>query len=1159
MWYPGISFSGPVSPDPGSSTSVSGSSARRSEDGAYRAQEDARRGGVPAWAWRCGLPPLLTILAVLLAGAGLVEGQSSLATLQGVISDPSGTVIQDAQVTLTNQRTSLQRSVTTNAVGNYLFAALDPDAYTLSVSARGFAPAQRTLTLEVNQQMRLDFALSLHTYTQQVDIVGQSELLKTTDASLGEVIEPKMVRDLPLDGGHLLALAMLAPEVHQGFGAAMGNNNPLYWRPLQDSALVAGGARPNANVYLIDGAVDTDPTFNTMTLSPAPDAVSEFKVQTGSYSAEFGGGGGAQVNVVTRSGGNAWHGDAYEFIRNSAFDARSWNDVGMMDAGKTPHLSQNEYGMSVGGPIQKRRTFMFLNFEGFRLSQQVVNTETVPTAAERSGDFSQSSLTIYEPNSSSSPSAANPRTPFPNDSIAGSGYTISPVAAMVLKTIPLPNMGTAAGRDSNNYFDERTQENREDQGTIRVDHNFAGGNSLFAHYSIERERDFSPVHLPGFGVYDSNQAQNLDVSYIRILSAETLNRIWVAMSRLSMHRYSQNNFTNNYVSQLGIKNVGWGGYGAWGMPYFDVQGYTGFGDDFNATPVQDWDTVGQIGDVLTTEKGNHALSLGGDYRRFYWPMWGFFENRGYYQFTNGYTTRTGSNDGTGSAFADFLLGLPVVRQVQEGVPKMDLEQWNGDAFLQDNWRVTRNTTINLGLRYEYMSPLWDNVYPSSNIAFRDGLPYAYISGQNGMPDGVTYANKYEFAPRFGFTHMLGSGFVLRGGFGIFFTPPEDNTWCNQRHNPPTTFQVGQQNDNYVLSSNSFTGFNFPTAVLGRTKISFSAVDPHSPAQYIEQWNLNVQKTIFSQTVVEVGYDGTRGYHLQQMVLINNALPGPGVPGSPSHPRPYQTVTFMAGTQFPQGFQVASMTFPVAGINQLQNGAASWYDAGYVDVRRRFEHGLTFVGNFTWSKNESTAPDFRSPMAEAAIPQNDRNLAAEKGPACDVPRIFNLSLIYELPGVNAATWIGSLTKSWTISSIYTAQAGMPLTMQVFGDTANAGTLLGQNPIRANVTGAPLYPAGTHSSAEWFNPAAFAAPPAYTFGDAGRNSVYGPGLQNLDFALSRSFHLSESKEFQIRSEFFNALNHSNFGMPGNFVNTPQFGSITMASTPGRETEFVGRFVF
>ncbi len=1099
------------------------------------------------------------VFSLFLAGANAGWAQSSLARLQGVILDPGGKAIPGARVTLINKRTSLRRVVTSNVSGGYLFPALDPDPYLLSVKAPGFAEARRAFTLEVNQQMRLDILMGIHSYTQRVRVVSQAALLKTTDASLGEVIEPKMVHDLPLDGGHLLALAMLAPEVHQGYGAGAGNNNPLYWRPLQNSALVAGGARPNANVFLIDGAVDTDPTFNTMTLSPALDAVSEFKVQTGSYSAEFGGGGGAQINVVTRSGGNTWHGDVYEFIRNSRFDARTWNDTGMMAGSKTPHLSQNEFGASIGGPLQKHRTFLFANYEGFRLSQQDINIDTVPTVAERAGNFSHSGLTIYEPNSSSAPGASHPRTAFPNDAIAGSGYSISPVAQLVLNTIPLPNMGTGTGNDKNNYFDERTQTGSQNQGTLRVDHNLGGGNSLFGRYSREQENDFSPVHLPGFGVYDSNLAQNLEAAYVRILSPESVNRVWIAMSRLSMHRYSQNNFTHNYIAQLGIKNAGWGGYGAWGMPYFDVQGYTGFGDDFNATPVQDWDTVGQVGDVLSVQKGSHTLSMGGDFRRFYWPMWGFFENRGYYQFTPGYTTRTGANDGTGSAFADFLLGDPVVRQVQEGVPKMDLEQWNADGFVQDDWRITLRTTINAGLRYEYMSPLWDNEYPSSNIIFQNGQPIAYISGQNGMPDGVTYANKLDFAPRLGFTHEFAGGLVLRGAYGIFFTPPDANTWCNQRHNPPATFQVGQQNDNYVLGANSFTGFDFPRAVLGTTKISFSAVVPHSPAQYINQWNLSLQKTIARNTVLEIGYDGTRGYHLQQMVLVNNALPGPGVPGSPSHPRPYQTVSFMPGTVFPAGFPVASTTFPVAGINELQDAAASWYDAGYIDVRRRFAGGLTFISNLTWSKSLTTAPDFRAPMAEAAIPQNDNNLAAEKGPACDVPLLFNLSFVYEPRAWNARHWTSLLTKNWSLSSIFTAQSGTPFTIQVFGDTANAGTLLGQNPIRANVTAAPLYPAGTHTTAAWFNPAAFATPAPYTFGDAGRNSIYGPGLQNLDLAISRSFTLGEGKQFQFRSEFFNALNHSNYGTPNNFVNTPQFGTITLAANPGREIEFVGRVTF
>ncbi len=255
----------------------------------------------------------------------------------------------------------------------------------------------------------------------------------------------------------------------------------------------------------------------------------------------------------------------------------------------------------------------------------------------------------------------------------------------------------------------------------------------------------------------------------------------------------------------------------------------------------------------------------------------------------------------------------------------------------------------------------------------------------------------------------------------------------------------------------------------------------------------------------------------------------------------------------------TICFPVSTINVLENTAQSWYDAGYVNARRRYAHGLTLLGNYTWSKNLSDAPDFRSPMFESSIPQNNNNLAAEKGPGCDVKHRFALSAVYNLPGLKQSGLLDRVTRNWLVSTVYQFQTGFPFTVSVFGDTANSGTVLGENPIRANVTGPPVFPSGTQTATAWLNTAAFAAPPAFTFGNAGRNSVYGPGMQTLDFAVARNFVLTEATRFQFRAEFFNALNHTNLGMPDRFVNTPQFGTITEAATPGREIQLSARLSF
>ena len=453
-----------------------------------------------------------------------------------------------------------------------------------------------------------------------------------------------------------------------------------------------------------------------------------------------------------------------------------------------------------------------------------------------------------------------------------------------------------------------------------------------------------------------------------------------------------------------------------------------------------------------------------------------------------------------------------------------------------------------------MDPLVDIRYTNSNLTFVDGTPEAFIGGQNGYPQGLLYSQKKNFAPRFGFSQNLPKfAAVIHGAYGIFFTPVDLNTWCNQRHNVPYVFPITQQSDNFIPSLN---GFNFAQPVLGVTTVSFTALEPHAPAQYVQQWSFSVEKSLGRETTLEVGYLGAHGVHLQRAHLINNAPPGPGAIGPR---RPFPKISFVPDTVFPSSVNVASSTFPVSTINLLENSAQSWYDAGYVNLRRRYSRGLSFLANYTFSKNLSDAPDFRSPMFESSIPQNNSDLAAEKAAACDVKHRFAMSLVYDIPAATAEGLANLFTRNWHLSTIYQVQSGFPLTISVFGDTANSGVVLGENPIRANVTGQAIFGAGRHTSDAWFNTAAFATPAAFTFGDVGRNTVYGPGMQTLDFAVAREFSLAERTRFQFRAEFFNALNHVNLGTPDRFVNTPQFGTITEAATPGRQIQLSARVSF
>jgi hypothetical protein len=715
------------------------------------------------------------LIGCLLAAGLPAAAQSNYAEVAGAIKDSQHHSMPGAHVHLTALGTGAQREVVSNEAGLYEMAGLQPGAYELAVDAKGFRKSAQNVQLEVGQHATLDIEMTVEGGSQTVHVqASQLELLKTEDASVGEVVDQQSVHSLPLNGRILIDLVLTVPGAHISHGASAGDMNPLYWRPGQRSAVSIGGSRPNANYFLLDGATNTDPTFSTQNLSASPDAVQEFQVETGSYSADMGGAGGGQINIVTRSGSAKLHGTAYEFLRNGAMDAHSFNE--MSDGN---FLVQNNFGGSVGGPIPHLgKTFFFVNYEALRHVMTMTMVDTVPTDAEVSGDFSQSGVDIYDPNTTQPNPGYNPSLPASKTNpqyirqqfeYNGVKNVIPPnrithaASIMLGKYTPRPNtmdMGAmtmmgqptviGAGNDANNYLDERKERMFNDQGTIRIDHSFANSDTAFFRYSAGGEHGFMPENLPGFGFHHDDLAQNGILACTHVFSSNMVNTFSGAISRLSMMHTTESASKNDIVSELGITGTGFGGPAAWGAPYFNVQGYSPLGDSYIATPMHAWDTVIEGRDALNWQIGRHSAKFGGSYRKFIWPMWGFFQNRGYYQFTNGFTTEYALNDGsTGSSLASFELGLPAARQGQAGVPQMDLRQWYADGYGQDAWRITSNTTLTYGVRYEFMSPLVDIRYTNSNLDLRGGTPQVFIGGQNGYPKGLMYANHTNFAPRLG--------------------------------------------------------------------------------------------------------------------------------------------------------------------------------------------------------------------------------------------------------------------------------------------------------------------------------------------------------------------------------------------------------------------------
>src|SRR5437660_2475501 len=434
----------------------------------------------------------LSLVVCALTLSALAVGQSNYAVVSGTVRDSQSLPVVRATVNFKALSTGATRSVTTNDAGIFYAPALLPDDYEVTTAASGFAPVVQRVHVEVGQELALDVALKIGAVREGVEVSSTPEILHTTDAAVGEVVEPKSIQELPLNGRMLIDLVLTVPGAHVGFGAQTGQTNPLYWRPGQRSAVVIGGARPNANFFLLDGATNTDPTFNTQNLSPSPDAVMEFQVVTSSFTADMGGAGGGQINIVTRSGTSQFHGTAYEFLRNGAMDASPFASMG------NNHLVQNNFGASFGGPLagKERKTFFFLNYEGFRLSQADAQILTVPTMAELTGDFSMSKIKLYDPTTAVANPNYNPALPvgpsnfpytrsqFPDNQIPANRINTQ-LESFLLKYVPAPNMMMMnSGVDSNNYLDVRNENHYQDQGTARVDHIFSNKYTLMAGYSL---------------------------------------------------------------------------------------------------------------------------------------------------------------------------------------------------------------------------------------------------------------------------------------------------------------------------------------------------------------------------------------------------------------------------------------------------------------------------------------------------------------------------------------------------------------------------------------------------------------------------------------------------------------------------------------------------
>jgi hypothetical protein len=1093
-----------------------------------------------------------------------IYAQNETALLTGRVLDPAGLGVARARIQLTETSSGAERTTLSIDGGFYRFDLLPPGNYSIQTAADGFKKYENSsLHLDVARASSLDIQLSLGAVAESVEVNAGVSPLVTASVAQGTVISSDKLQAIPLNGRQFLQLALLSPGTNTG-GLAVQQNS---LRQGEVAGLSVAGQRTNDSAYLLDGVMNTDPDYNALNYVPIVDSISEFQVQVAQYSAEYGRASGGQINVLTQSGSRRWHGSAWNFLRNNILDSRPFNLTTSPDV---PEFRRNQFGGTLGGPLVKSKLFGFFSYEGLRNRQAGANLTTVstPDALQRVGNFAgELPVTVaYDPNTLSN----GARSPFPGNIIPTNRANLSVLAAMA--ALPLPNV-------SGGFFINSAEVLRQtfDNVSARADYSLSGNLRMFGRYSGATENASIPATLPNRAGLDNAIPKNAAYGFTQVISPTKVNDLRLGFSRLNfLFGLPEPQFQVNGASTS--------------LPNFIV-GQTNFGGagPYNATGpggiAQSRDNVYQMWDVFAWQWRRHSLRMGGEFDAFQYVRFEYADPLGSLTFTNGYTNATGAapkaGDKSGDALASALLGLPQTAVRTLGPNRIDGRQKNFAGFLQDDFRVSNTLTLNLGVRYEVSPPLHDIRHQLSSIDFgsapspttifatgQQGVysPLLFVCGRDGYPDGCANTNWKNFSPRVGAAWALDAKTVIRAGAGIYYGTQDDNTLLKLAQTLPTTYNQTLTLNAYVPSST--IGNVFSTAVVGSASIQAAAIDPRQGTPYSPQWSLNVQREIASGTVLEVGYLGTGGVHLEQNVQVNNSMPGTVAK------RPYFGLTLAPSVQSALAFPATATVVPVTTINYFPHSAHSNYHALLTRLERRFTSGFSLLSSFTYSKALSNAPQYRNAGGitgnENSPPQNSFNLAADRGPAYFNNKLrWVTTVLYELPfgkgkkmltrGVGAAALGG-----WQLSGTLQAQSGFPYTINYKGDPINIGGGSGGILVRPNYAldsngqnVSPNLPEDQRSTGRYFNTAAFVQPIA-SFGNVGRNTMTGAGLVNLDTTLSRNFRIAERANLQVRGEVFNLMNHANYSQIGRVINDSTFG-IVQNQLPPRQVQLAMKFSF
>jgi hypothetical protein len=1099
---------------------------------------------------------LVLSICALFFFAPLLSAQFETSEVLGTVTDPSKGAVSKATVTLTNQGTGIQMQATTDESGSYDFLNVKVARYNLTVEEPGFLKFTTEVRVDVGTRQRVDATMQVGAITESVVVSAAAAMIQTDSSELSQVIGTQTVAELPLNGRNYADLALLsANAVKSPIAVSFGPTGT----PREGSFNV-NGMRSTYNNFLLDGLDNnaystSNQGYSAQLVQPSPDALSEFKVITSNYSAEYGRVGGAVVNASMKSGTNQFHGDIYEFLRNTDLNATGF----LFAPTVKPPLQRNQFGMTFGGPIVKNKLFFFTDYEGYRQLQHYNNFDSIPTLNDRSGILP---VTVVNPLTGVVYKAG---TQIPIQ-------TLNPFAASVLSQLPSVTSATR----SNDLPELLLIRDYSDKFDVKLDDQINDHMTAFLRFSQRIEHQFFQPDIPGASGGNVNGTihafdQNSSAGYTWTLSPNSLLEGRFGFSRI---------LAGKSPSNLGLP-VNFPGFPFAGLPTsanlaggLNSQNISGFSQLGRQTSNPQFQNPTSFDPKInyTMIRGRHSIKMGYEFLAIRTEVLDVNPLYGEDQFTSGFSKPTCTqlglaagcavpSDSASYNLADFIFGTPSIINLGTNLVT-NLRQHVHSLYAQDDYRVTSKLTLNLGLRWDFATPLYerDNKWSDFNPANDTMTP---ATGGSLYNRSLVHPNYKDFGPRLGLAYSIDTKTVVRSGYGISYTffnrPGSSEEGINA---PQALFGVISQSippggpvpASFLTTQNSFTTNISNPATFNPANSNVVYIPANSPWPYVQNWFLSVQRQLPKNTVVELAYNGNHSLNLPILGDYNQA--NPNAPGG--------TLNVPARVPIPS-------YGPITWVDPVGNNN---YNGLSARIEHRFGDGLYFLNSFTWGRalgDSEQALEYYSGNYEAN-PQNIHNLGAEYGPSSFDVKLNNVtSIVYQLPfgrgrkyGASLNGWEDAVVGGWEVNNINTAHTGTPLDVIYTPTAAYAVSSLsndyrGQPLQRPNVFGSAASQTTLQMLNTYFAGYTFSLPPVNApFGNLGRNAFRAPGFEQWDLAADKTFQIHEDIRLQFRSEFFNVLNHTNFGIPDTKTTDAAFGTIR-TTYPARQIQFALKLLF